>query len=73
MLKLTRFDQEGIQYVVAKAVMGLYRGSGFTAVDCSHRQYLVNETPEQIMAMPEMQYEMYPAFKFNTDGSVTKL
>lgn len=68
MLKLTKHDDGSIQYVSAKAIIGLSTMAGFTVVDCSSRQYLVNETPEQILAMPEMPYEMYPAMVMVPDS-----
>ena len=79
MLKLTDWEDRSTVYIAAKHICGMFRAEAYddkpasTLVDTAARSYQVKETPEQIMAMPEMQYEMYPAFAIAADGQVSKI
>jgi hypothetical protein len=69
MLKLTRFDDSPI-YVRAKCIGAIWTGdSPWTTIECGKWQHSVKETPEQILAMPEMLNELYPPMLV-TKGSV---
>jgi len=74
MLKLTDWEDRSTVYIAAKHICGMYRiKPASTLVDTPARSYQVKETPEQIIAMPEMQYELYPAFNIGNDGKVSKI
>ncbi len=74
MLKLTGCHDDRTLYVTAKHIVGIYiESSGLTIVDTVSHCYRVTETPEQIMAMPEMLYEIYPALSIDAAGKVTKI
>jgi hypothetical protein len=62
MLKLTLND-EAIMYVLPRALYAMWRRAdkSFTCIQVDNAEYVVQETPEQILAMPEMQYELYPS------------
>ena len=66
MLKLTRFDDPARDvWIPAKAIVGLTDDHESTFVWTAPFVHRVKETLEQIMAMPEMLYEMYPAMVIN--------
>jgi hypothetical protein len=64
MLKLTRAnpDSSVSVYIAAKYVVAMESyDHGTTAIWTVNQSYLVTETAEHIMAMPEMLNEMHPA------------
>ncbi len=77
MLKLTLYeDNNRTIYISANSIQALYCGNGDTGTYIEMAggfSYTVCERPEQILAMPEMMYELYPAFSLSTDGSVSKV
>lgn len=64
MLKLSRIrplmDESGPIYIAATKIIALYRGSGSTSVHTGANTFEVEETPEQIMAMPQMSLVTLP-------------
>jgi hypothetical protein len=73
MLKLTIAEDEGrTVYIAATAIQSMNRGLGDsgTYVKLHGSDQWVRETPEQILAMPEMVYAMYPAMVV-THGDLT--
>jgi hypothetical protein len=63
MLKLTLCEDENrAVYIRASRILSLVRGLADkgTHVKIDHAEHWVTETPEQIMAMPEMVGELYP-------------
>lgn len=64
MLKLTRNgDQKKSLYISPKHIVAMeqYGNPSRTSIWTTSSSHVVGETVEQIMAMPEMLYEMYPA------------
>lgn len=64
MLKLTGMDGALVIYIAPKHIVAMYRDrpgrTRIHTVACSGDQW-VKELPEEIMAMPAMLYEAYPA------------
>lgn len=65
MLKLNRYSSEGAIYIAPPHIVALERINGPGACTkvyvSSHTEYLVvKETPEEIMAMPEMKLHCHP-------------
>lgn len=55
MLKLTRFDDRARDmWIMPKDIVAITDDPLFTTVWTHHHCFLVAETPEQILAMPEM-------------------
>lgn len=76
MLKLTNaYDPTMPVYVLASTIDMMFRSVqtigwglepsviGGTQIYCHGQGAFVTESPEQIMAMPEMQYVLYPAMR----------
>lgn len=66
MLKLTLCEPDypagsNFLYIFPRSILALQFRDKYTEIWISIRSFTVQETPEQIMAMPEMVYEMYPA------------
>lgn len=56
MLKLTAyFIPHHPIYISPKAITSIFKSDDFTTIICSGAHTLVTETPEEILAMPEMQ------------------
>jgi hypothetical protein len=74
MLKLTLND-EAIMYVLPRALYAMWRRAdkSFTCIQVDNAEYVVQETPEQILSMPEMAEALYPAMIVEKDGSMTPL
>lgn len=66
MLKLTAYHvpQHPI-YISPKAITSIFKGDDFTTVICGSTQIVVAETPEEILAMPEMLNELHPWLMLN--------
>lgn len=62
MLKLTQSNNDGLHYVRPDAIKAMYRAQPafepeYTVISLGQGSVYVIETPEQILAMPEMRAE----------------
>jgi hypothetical protein len=78
MLKLANFMEPGSHhpiwvYITPRSIEWMMRWASCTEIRSGGNSFRVIETPEQILAMDEMQYELYPMVKLNSDGSVSKV
>jgi hypothetical protein len=76
MLKLTLYeDKNRIVYISAKSIQAIYRGAGDygTYVEMCGMSHIVCERPEQILAMDEMVYELYPPMCVDSAGKISRV
>lgn len=75
MLKLTQWDGSGPQYVRPEAIKSMFwaHDENRTWINLGEASAQVKETPEEILAMPEMIYAMYPALNVAKDGTISKV
>lgn len=72
MLKLTRHHPPGTLFMSAANIVALEPNGTYTRVySAVSHQFLVKETPEQIMTMPEMQRHLNPAMLVTPQFDVT--
>lgn len=57
--------EEGVLWIAAPAIVALFVVDDLTNIHTQERTFVVKETPEQIMATPEMQRYLYPAMLVN--------
>lgn len=64
MLKLTAYPQ-GVIYVRASSISGMSRLTALTTIRSDGFTFDVLETPEEILGMREMLYDLFPPMALN--------